>query len=33
MHPDWYFMISKYEMPKLKHKNIPNLICIQRKKK
>lgn len=23
-HPDWFFMISKCVMPKLKHKNIPN---------
>jgi len=23
-HPDWFFMISKCVMPKLRHKNIPN---------
>lgn len=23
-HPDWFFMISKCVMPRLKHKNIPN---------
>lgn len=23
-HPDWFFMISKCVMPKLKHRNIPN---------